>query len=61
MNKTKKKLKRTALDIVVMRGHIHLYAFFIQGISLKPGDRIELGDYFTTNEAPARFQYAFEG
>jgi hypothetical protein len=43
-----------------MRGHIHLYAFFIQGISFEPGDRIGLGDYFTTNEAPARFQYAFE-
>jgi hypothetical protein len=31
-----------------------------EGITLKPGDRIELDDYFTTNEAPARFQYAFE-
>jgi hypothetical protein len=31
-----------------------------EGISLKPGDRIEIDDYFTTNEAPARFQYAFE-
>lgn len=31
-----------------------------EGITFKPGDRIELDDYFTTNEAPARFQYAFE-
>ncbi|NAO99728.1 hypothetical protein FRY77_27510 [Halomonas sp. MG34] len=32
-----------------------------EGISLEPGDSIELDNYFTTNEAPARFQYAFEG